>query len=74
MAAAQSAASSMRMKIQKNQEFEQEVEFRDLSHIQDYFNNFTFHIHVIYMLSIIYMTDIRNHIACFYINVNYCIF
>ena len=44
MAAAQSAASSMRMKIQKNQEFEQEVEFRDLSHIQDYFKNFTFHI------------------------------
>lgn len=35
MAAAQSAASSMRMKIQKNQEFEQEVEFRDLSYIQD---------------------------------------
>ena len=34
MAAAQSAASSVRMKIQKNQEFEQ-VEFRDLSNIQD---------------------------------------
>ena len=45
MAAAQSAASSMRMKIQKNQEFEQEVEFRDLTHIQDHFKNFTFSHH-----------------------------